>query len=161
RPSRRLNLSARFEHALTKTHTLRSEYQRNANRQDNLGVGDFNLPERAFSSNAVENLFRVSDTGVLTKNSLNEFRFQARWEEPQLHTISNAPSILVLNAFNRGGSQLASDRRVNDFELADNVDIAIGKHSMRTGALLEVARYHSAEQNNANGTFTFASLDAF
>ena len=161
RPSRRLNLSARFEHALTKMHTLRSEYQRNANRQDNLGVGDFNLPERAYSSNVVENLFRISDTGVLTKRSFNEFRFQARWEETRLNSVSNAPTILVLNAFNRGGAQLNSDRRANDFEVADNIDLAFGKHSMRTGVLLEAARYQSAEQNNAHGTFTFASLQAF
>src|ERR1044071_4001154 len=48
RPSKALNLSGRAEHVLTKTHTLLAEYQRNANRFDNLGVGDFDLAERAY-----------------------------------------------------------------------------------------------------------------
>src|ERR1700741_3999459 len=39
RPSRRLNLDARLEHALTKTHTSRFQFQRNAGLQNNLGVG--------------------------------------------------------------------------------------------------------------------------
>jgi len=161
RPSRNLNLSARLEHTLTKTHNLRGEYQRNAYRRDNLGVGDFDLPERAYSTDSAEHLFRIADSGPLTKKALNEFRFQARWQEVGLHSVSNSPTILVLNAFNRGGSQLNSNRRTNDFEIADDVDLAFGKHLMRTGVLLEAARYDSAEQNNANGTFTFASLDAF
>jgi hypothetical protein len=49
RPSRRLNLDARLEHALTKTHTSRFQFQRNAGVQNNLGVGDFDLPARGYS----------------------------------------------------------------------------------------------------------------
>ena len=44
RPSRRLNIDARVEHVLTKTHTARLQFQRNAGVQNNLGVGDFDLP---------------------------------------------------------------------------------------------------------------------
>jgi hypothetical protein len=161
RPSRRLNFSARFEHALTKTHTFRSEYQRNANRMGNLGVGDFDLPERAFSTDSTEHLLRFADSGPLSKRTLNEFRFQARWQETQSRAVSALPAILVAGAFNRGGAQVNLNRRVNDVEIADNLDLIFGKHSMRVGGLFEVARYRSAERNNFNGTFTFASLAAF
>ena len=161
RPSRTLNLSARVEHALDKTHTLRSEYQRNATRQDNLGVGDFDLPERAFSTDRVEHVFRFSDSGPIGKRLVNEVRFQATWSQVDSHSVSDLPAIIVLNAFNRGGAQVESSRRVRELELADNVDFAFEKHSMRAGILLEANRYRSDELRNGNGTFVFASLDAF
>ena len=161
RPSRTLNLSARVEHALTKTHTLRSEYQRNAGRQHNLGVGDFDLPERAYSNDRVEHILRVSDSGVIAKRLVNEVRFQTTWQQTDSHSSSNLPAITVLNAFNRGGAQIESSRRVREIELADNVDFAFEKHSMRAGILLEAASYRSNELRNGGGTFVFASLDDF
>ena len=160
-PSRKLNLSARVEHVLAATHTLRAEYQRNANRLDNLGVGNFDLPERAYSTDAAEHVFRLSDSGAIGKKMVNEFRFQARRRKSEIDSISDAPTIIVLNAFNSGGAQLADHRRDRDFELADNVDFGFGMHAMRAGLLLEGSAHQSHELRNFNGTFTFASLDAY
>ncbi len=69
--------------------------------------------------------------------------------------------MLVPGAFHRGGAQINLDRRAAEFEIADNLDLLFGNHGLRTGALLEITRQHSRESNNANGTFIFASLDAF
>ena len=161
RPSRRLDLSARVEHALTKTHTLSAEFQRSGQRRENLGVGDFDLPERAFSTNTVENILRVSDSGPLSEKLFNELRAQVRWQEESAESVSNAPAVQVLNAFNRGGAQVDRERQVRDFELADNVDFSLGKHSLRVGVALEGGSYRSRERNNANGTFIFSSREAF
>jgi hypothetical protein len=161
RPARTLNLQARVEHALTKTHNLSSEYQRNAQRQDNLGVGDFNLPDRAYASDQTEHVFRLVDSGLLTKKLVNEFRFQARWQQIDMSSATNAPAILVLNAFNQGGAQIEGGRRVREIEVADNIDFAAGKHAFRAGVLFEAGRYRSDERRNSTGTFTFASLDDF
>src|SRR5262249_29236988 len=76
RPSRRLNLDARLEHALTKTHTSRFQFQRNANAQDNLGVGDFDLPARGYSQDQTEYIARLGDSGVFGKKFFNEMRLQ-------------------------------------------------------------------------------------
>ena len=161
RPSRTLNLQARVEHALNKTHTLRGEYQRNGRHQDNLGVGDFDLAERAFFTDQAEHIFRVSDSGAFGKKLFNEFRFQMRWQEVNSQALTQAPAIIVLNAFNRGGSQVNSDRHTRDFELADNVDFPVGRHALRFGVQFEGGNYRNNSLSNANGTFTFASLDAF
>jgi hypothetical protein len=158
RPSRTLNASARLEHVLTKSHTLHAEYQRNANRQDSLGVGDFDLPERAYLSDQTEHLFRLSDSGMISKRLVNEFRFQARWQELDLRSATELPAILVLNAFNRGGAQVGGNRRARELELVDNVDFVFGKHSFRVGVQVEAGSYASDDSRNANGTFTFASL---
>jgi hypothetical protein len=161
RPTRTLNLAARVEHALAKTHTLRAEYQRNANRQAGLGVGDFDLADRAYLSDQTEHILRLSDSGVLSKRLVNEARFQARWDELGTRSASDEPAVLVLNAFNRGGAGIFGERRARQFELADNLDMAFGAHSMRAGLLVEAASYASDDTRNANGTFTFASLEDF
>lgn len=161
RPSKTLNLSARLEHVLTKTHTLRAEYQRNANRLDNLGVGDFDLPERAYTAAAAEHLLRFADTGTIGKRLVNEMRWQMRWQEIAKSSASNAPAVIVQNAFTSGGSQLQGARNIREMEFADNVDFVYGRHSLRAGLLYEFGNYRSDERQNANGTFVFSSLDAF
>jgi Carboxypeptidase regulatory-like domain len=160
-PARTLDLSARVEHVLTKYHTLRAEYQRNALLQNNLGVGGFNLPERAYSRGYVENLLRASDSGPFGKRAVNELRLQARWQQTATRSASDTPAVLVLNAFNAGGSQLGGSRRVGGLGLEDNFDFALRKHSLRMGLSLDGEKFRSDELDNATGTFTFASLDAF
>ncbi|MBI3423928.1 MAG: TonB-dependent receptor [Acidobacteria bacterium] len=161
RPLRTLNLAARVEHMLTKTHAARGEYQRNAKRQSNLGVGGFDLYERAYSSDSTEHILRLADSGSFGKKLFNEFRFQSRWQTVALDSLSNATTIQVLNAFTRGGAQLSSDRRVHDFDLADNLDAAFKKHALRLGVEAETGNYRSDEARNLNGTFVFSSLAAF
>ena len=161
RPLRTLNTDVRVEHMLNKTHTLLGEYQRNARRQDNLGIGNFDLPERGYSSNSTEQLFRLGDSGTLGKRLFNEFRFQARTQSVDLNSLSNAQTIQVMGAFTSGGAQLASTRRVRDLDVTDNVDFATKKHSLRLGVSLEAANYRSDETRNQNGTFVFSSLDTF
>lgn len=158
RPAKTLNLSTRVEHALSKTHTLRGEYQRNALRLDNLGVGDFDLPERAYTNDTAEQILRFADTGAVGKKLVNEILLQMRWQQIDKSSASSAASINVLNAFNAGGAQLRGGRRVREFELADNLDFVFGKHALRAGLLYEAGSYRSDEQQNANGSFVFASL---
>lgn len=161
RPQRTLNLQARVEHMLTKTHALNSEFQRNGRRQDNLGVGNFDLAERGYNSDSTEQLWRVADSGTLGKKLFNEFRFQARWQTVNLASLSQATTIQVLNAFTRGGAQLSSDRRERELEISDNIDLPFKKHSLRFGVQVETSHFRSDETRNLNGTFLFSSLAAF
>ena len=141
RPSRRLNLDARIEHVLTKTHTARFQFQRNAGVQNNLGVGDFDLAARGFSQDQTEYIARFADSGVFGKKFFNEVRLQARWLETEARSVSLGQTILVPGAFNDGSAQRAGGRRQLDFELADNVDYALEKHGLRFGVQLEAGGY--------------------
>jgi len=161
RPSRRLNLDARVEHVLTKTHTARFQFQRNAVLQNNLGVGDFDLPERGYSQNQTEYIARFADSGVFGKKFFNEARFQTRWLTNEAESVSEGQTILVPGAFNDGSAQRAGGRRQLEFELADNVDYALEKHGVRFGLQLEAGGYHSNESTNAFGTFQFPNLAAY
>ena len=160
-PWRTLNMTARVEHLMSKTHTGLFEYQRNATRRDNLGVGNYDFPERGFTSDTAEHIARFADSGAVGKKLFNEFRFQARWQNVDLNALSNAQTIQVLNAFTRGGGQVNSSRRERELEFADNLDITLKKHTVRTGLQLEASNYHSDELRNLSGTFIFSSLNAF
>jgi len=161
RPSRRLNIDARLEHALTKTHTSSFQFQRNASALDNLGVGDFDLPSRGYSQDQTEYIARLGDSGVFGKKFFNEMRLQARWLRTEARSVSLGQTILVPGSFNDGSAQRSGGRRQLDFELADNVDYALEKHGLRFGAQLEAGGYRSNDRTNAFGTFQFANLAAF
>src|SRR3954467_4343000 len=82
--------------------------------------------------------------------------------EDYLYTpLSAAPAVVVLNAFSSGGAQISGARTVDTVEISDDLDLAAGKHAVRTGFLFEGGRYHTDILRNATGTFTFASLTAY
>lgn len=161
RPTDRASVSARVDHALTRSFTLKASYQRSTAEIDNLGVGDFNLPSRAYSRLTNEDLFRTTVNGPIGRKAFAETRFQARHQTQDSASLVDAPAITVLDAFSSGGAQVAGGRRVNDFELAADIDYATGRHAARFGFLLEGGRYRSDEIRNGGGTFTFSSLDAY
>jgi hypothetical protein len=161
KPSGTLNLSARLEHALTPKQMLRAEVQQNHNRLDDQGVGDFDLMERGYQQTVDERLVRASVSGAIRKAGYNEFRFQWRRQDTAFAPASQAPAVLVLNAFDAGGAQIAGSQTAAEVEIADDLDIAIGRHALRAGVLLEGGRYQDDVFRNGTGTFTFASLAAF
>ena len=79
-------------------------------------------------------MLRASTAGAIGKALYNELRLQWRGDARRLLApTSAAPAVLVLNAFNTGGAQLAGARGTSLFTLADDLDIAIGRHAIRTG----------------------------
>jgi hypothetical protein len=161
KPNDAINVTARFEHMLSRSQMLRAELQRNRANADNLGVGDFDLVERGYSQARTENVFRASSAGAIGKAMYNELRVQWRREEFAFTPASAAPAVLVLNAFDAGGAQLAGSRGATTMSLTNDLDIATGHHAVRAGIQLDAGRYRTGELRNTAGTFTFASLDAY
>ena len=161
RPSERAGFSARLDHALSASHALRASYQRNGTDSDNLGVGDFDLHERAYSRATEEDVFRLSFNGPLKRSFFSESRLQVRSTTFESESLSDAPALIVLDSFNRGGAQIAGGRHATEIELASDMDFARGRHSARAGVLFEAGRYRSDDVRNATGTFTFSSVQAF
>ena len=100
-------------------------------------------------------------TGSLRTRAFNEFRFQWRSQDTAFTPASEAPAVLVLNAFDSGGAQIAGAQAAGGLEIADDLDIAVGRHALRTGWLVEAGRYDDDVRRHTAGTFTFSSLDAF
>jgi hypothetical protein len=161
RPSDRLSVNARVDHALTRTHTLRGSYQQNSNDQRNLGVGSYDLPGRAYARDADESLLRLSESGPWSRNLFGETRLQLRRTAAASASAVEARTVRVLDALTSGGAQQAGRRRATEIEWATNVDWARGRHSVRAGALVEAGWFTSDTRTNYLGTFTFESMDAF
>jgi hypothetical protein len=162
RPSDSTNATIGIEHALTNNQTLRLEYRYGEGKVENNGVGGFNLAERAFNTSNNVNQIRAQAQGVVGKNLLNEIRLQVYSQENERTSLSSAPTIVVLDAFTRGGAGVSSTGSSRLFELAENLDINVGrKQQMRVGFLLEGGRYRNFDATNAAGTFTFRTLADF
>jgi Carboxypeptidase regulatory-like domain len=161
RPSERAGFTARVDHALTRLHTMRLSYQRNGTDSENLGVGDFDLEERAYSRRTNEDVFRVTVNGPVGRRFFNESRFQIRTGDTVSDSLTSGPAIMVLDAFNGGGAQIGGGRHAAEVEFASDMDFATGRHSARAGVLVEAGRYRSDDVRNMAGTFTFSSLEAF
>ena len=140
---------------------LRAELQRNESTNENLGVGDFDLVERGYSQERTEAVMRGSIGGAIGKALYNELRLQWRGDNVSFAPASATPAVLVLNAFNAGGAQMAGSRGASVVTLANDLDIAVGRHAIRTGILLDAGRYRTDERRNTGGTFTFASVEEY
>ena len=71
-----MNFSARVEHLTGGSQPVAAEYSRRQNERSNLGVGDFDLPERAYATEMNTDTFRLRTTNVMGKKVFSEFRIE-------------------------------------------------------------------------------------
>ncbi len=137
-PTDAMNFNARVEQQLGANGQLQLEYTRRQNDRSNLGVGDFDLPERAYATDNSTDIFRVRSTGVIGKKVFSELRFSLI--DSLLSTTSSSvlPTVRVNEAFNGGGAGQMGDRSAREIEIAQNFDFTVGRrHSLRAGLLFE------------------------
>jgi hypothetical protein len=161
RPADRLNFNGRLDHTISNAHTLRGSVQSNGNEQRNLGVGGFELADRAFSRTTDDTLLRLSESGPWARNLFAENRLQLRRQATTSRSDVEAPTVRVLDTFTAGGAQQAGGRESVEVEYATNLDWTRGRHAIRTGTLIEAATYNSDNRSNYLGTFTFATMDDY
>jgi hypothetical protein len=138
-PQDRWNFNARLDHAINKDHAVRLSFDRTNTEQRNLGVGDFNLAERGYTSTAATNMFRLSENGPLGRRFFTESRLQTRWSDTSFRSNEEAPTVQVNDAFTAGGAQMRGGRQDVTLEAATDLDYVRGNHSWRTGLLVRVA----------------------
>jgi outer membrane receptor for ferrienterochelin and colicin len=161
-PNNRINFDARLEHALTKNHNLQIELQRMTNSASNLGVGQFDLLERAYTLDNDNTVFRVRDSGQVFRKARNEFRLQFNNTSMQQRSASDALTINIQGFQRSGGAQLSGGTSAHELEVSDDLDFTVAKkHSMRVGFLLDGGTFRNNTQANTTGTFTFANFDQY
>lgn len=161
RPNDVVNASIRVEQALGAGNSLRAEYQRRTQDRSNLGVGDFDLLERAYATDSVRDTLRLRNTRVINKNMFSELKFEFTQSTTENTSLSNDPTLRVLDAFTGGGAGQSGTREGRQVVVDGSFDFTIRKHALRTGLLFEAGQWDSTQQTNANGTYTFSSLDDF
>ena len=161
RPVEATNVTLGLEHGLTADQTLRFEYRREQDARESQGVGNFDLQERAFTRTGTEHQWRTSLQGLFRGKILNESRLQVNVNESESRSLSDAPTIRVIDAFTRGGAGVASHNTTKTAQFANDTDFTRGLHVIRVGALLEVSNFNEFDARNAAGTFTFGSLERY
>jgi Carboxypeptidase regulatory-like domain len=157
-PVDRLDTSVRIVHQVSDNNQLRAEYARQHESRDNLGVGDFDLVSRAFSTESHADTLRVLNARLVGK-VFSEFKVE--WSARSLATTSASPlpAIRVLDAFTSGGAGQSGTRSSKQLHIEQNADFTIGKkHTLRAGAALDGGWWDSTDLSNSNGTYTFSSL---
>ena len=161
RPNDVVNASIRVEQALSAGNALRAEYQRRTQDRENLGVGDFELPEHAYGTSSVTDTLRLRNTRVLGKKAFSELKFEFVQSTTDNASFSALPTLRVLDAFTGGGAGQNGTREGRQFVIDQSLDFTLRKHSLRAGLLFEAGQWDSTQQANANGTYTFSSLADF
>ncbi|HEV8397289.1 MAG TPA: TonB-dependent receptor [Vicinamibacterales bacterium] len=159
RDNARVNAGA--DYAVTLNQTLRFNYFGNRNTADNLGIGEYDFEERAYSTENSNHNVRMQHMGPLGRRMFTRTRMQVSWSDSESRSALEAPTIRVLEAFTRGGAQRAGGQHTRALNAASDLDYVRGIHSYRTGLEFTFLRVRADDTTNYLGTYTFESPEAF
>lgn len=148
-------------HNLTKNIPIKLRYSFSNGIFNNLGVGGFNLAERAFSLKNRTHDLRFSQTGYVGNRFLNEFRFQYLNQTSQNIPQNENPTIVVLNSFTSGGAGNFTRSSKQSFFITDNLLFGIKQHALKIGGSVYYESQQQTSALNQNGTFIFPNLENF
>ncbi len=156
-----VSMNGQLDYALTRDQTLRFGYSQNNNKQKNIGVGFYDLPERAWARDNNRYVFRALEAGPIGRRTFINSRVSMGWMNFGARSALEAPAIIVQDAFNSGGAQQAGRVNGKNLTFASDVDHVRGIHSWRGGIQLYADWYRANLNNNYLGTYTFSSLEAY
>ena len=161
RPSDNWNTRGSLDYALSATQMLRTSYSHNWSTRSNLGIGGFDLAERAYSNRSRRQQLRVQETGSIGEQVFLNTRVQIGLNTSSAESEIEAPTIRVLDGVTTGGAQVRGGRTQRDLDLSSDVNYVRGIHTWRTGVQFQGRHYRSDEASNYLGTFVFSSTEDF
>lgn len=155
-PRRFTDASGRFDYQLNKNHTLMARYSHGMNHFENVGVQGFSLPSRASTMNNSDQSVQLTETAILNPSVVNETRFQyLRNHRTQLGDNS-VPTIIVLDAFTGGGSNVGRSVNSSDrYEIQNYTTWVLKSHTFKFGGRVRGVRIDDLSSNNFAGTYVF------
>ncbi len=154
-PQLRVNLTPRIDYQLNSNNTVMFRYGFTRIDIEDAGIGSFDLPSRGYHFQSTNETVQATDTAVLGA-AINETRFQFFRSGTEQIANSLSPAVLVLGAFNEGGSQTGQTFNIqNNFELQNYTSMLRGAHSLKFGVRVRGQIYDSVSPQNFGGTFTF------
>jgi hypothetical protein len=159
-PASEDDLTIRTNFLVAKNHTFGVWYNYERETEENQGVdGGFDLLERGFDTTERRHTLRFSLTSVIGSGTINEMRLSLERSVEETKARSEAPAIIVLDAFSSGGNQdsLFNNESNYEFDLVNNFSLTRRKHTIKAGARIEYESYKFLNRANFGGTFTFGS----
>ena len=155
------NANVNVDYALTVDQTLRFAFGANQNNNTNLGIGQWDEEERAYARDSLNGFARLQQIGPLGRRGFLRTRFQYAWTDTTQAAAFEAPTIRVLDAFTRGGAQVAGGQHARTIVLGSDLDYVRGNHTLRAGVQFDGSRWRSDDRANYLGTYTVESLEAY
>ena len=160
-PRDNMRVNANVDYALTLNQTLRFGYFGNRNTAENLGIGEYDFEERAYSTENSNHNVRMQHMGPVGRRMFSRTRMQVSWSDSESHSLLEARTVRVLDAFTRGGAQRAGGQHTRALTAASDLDYVRGIHSYRAGLEFNYLRVRANDTSNYLGTYTFESPEAF
>ena len=155
-PRRRTSFGPRLDYQLGQKHTLVMRYRHFRDDLDDRGVGQFSLPSLAYDTLRSGHTVQVTETAVLSAETVNETRLQFRRNRFDRSGDNSIPTTNVLQAFQDGGAQVGlSENTVDSWEIQNYTTRSLGKHTLKFGARVRTADVSDLSPQNFGGTFTF------
>jgi hypothetical protein len=155
------NYGGGIDWAVTKNQTARFSASRYNNVQRNAGLGSYDAPERAYTSENPEWYVTVGHTGPIGRRMMLYNRFYYDWYSSNVVSAVEAPTYIVPDDVNRGGAQRRGRTETTVFYYSSDLDYVRGRHSFRSGIELQHTRFDSNAETNYLGTYYFESPEAF
>ncbi len=161
-PQTRTSLAPRIDYAINQRNALVVRYQDLHIGLDNQGVGDFNLPSRAYNEQQTARTLQLTETATLSTRVINETRFQYLRSTVADQALNNAPGLNVQGAFFSGGATIGHSGSITNGWEATNITILTKRnHTLKWGARVRQSFLDDTSRSNFEGTYTFLSLDQY
>lgn len=161
RPRDNMFVYGLFDYAITRDQTLRIRYSHENFTSKNIGIGGYNVQQRAYSSEDRGHYVQIQEAGPLGRRFFINTRAMINWSDSENRSVFEAETINVLETFINGGQQRRGGVHSRGINLQSDLDYVRGMNSWRAGVQLEGSTYRSNDWSNYLGTYTFESLDAY
>jgi hypothetical protein len=156
-----MNVNVLVDHAITRDQVLRIGFQTGRQKRANMGIGDYNLPERGFSQQQQMYAFRLAEAGPIGRRAFINTRLAFNRAKLDMDSNVEAPAIVVQDAFSSGGAQRDQHAHLRNLMLASDIDYVRGRHSWRGGFQVDANWFRATSRFNYLGTYTFSDLEAY
>jgi TonB dependent receptor-like, beta-barrel len=146
---------------LADAHSLNMAFRYATGDSRNENVGDFALPERASRTKTQNYTVDLREISILSERTVHDVRFIWRRDRSDTVPFSNAPAVIVKDAFTGGGVQNQELQVGNEYELSNLIYFAGDKLTMRTGFQGWQRRQHAIAHGNFYGEWTFSDLASY
>jgi hypothetical protein len=154
-------VSGGVDYALTRDQVLRVNFQGSSFDRGNMGIGSYDLPERAFSTEDSQFGVFLQQNGPIGRRFVLNTRFSVFGSDSVTRSTVEAPTIIVNDAFTSGGAQRRGGTHARNYWFNSDLDYVRGIHSMRAGIEVQAGRFNTDSDSNYLGTYVFESIDAF
>jgi len=161
RPAVTRYFSPRGTYQLSQRHSIAFNIAYEPYTRKNEGIGAFTLEERASDTTGNNWSLEVKQFSSLSAQNLYETRLRITSSFSETQPRNNAVRINVLDAFNSGGAQNASDSTDRTYEFR-NLYTRFGERlTIKSGFEAAYRANRTHDTSNFGGTFTFSTLDSY